>query len=245
MDDGGDQEEREEAGDHGLVGHPEAVLVEPQGVIQPLAEIRLAPSSLLVEPTQILGRCLSLALRSRREFSLIAKAEHPIGEVAVITEAALGAQEGLMVPGLQEALEQRVPIHPQRSADTLDAPKVGLAGPLDVEGHPVPHAAEEGDPGVVLVKDLEDRKEDINQERKNKELSITSLSAPRTFKLTFKPHIYCFGSSLLYCMLPARLRRPLPPLDLPRGSSAFLWYMLDLELCPSHTPEKDTSAGFQ
>lgn len=78
--------------------------------------------------------------------------------MAVITEAALGAQEGLVVPGLQEALEQRVPVHSQRPADTLNASKVGLAGPLNVEGHPVPHTAEEGDPRVVLVKDLKDRK---------------------------------------------------------------------------------------
>lgn len=62
-----------------------------------------------------------------------------------------------MVPGLQEALEQGVPVHPQRAADTLNASKVGLAGPFNVEGHPVPHAAEEGDPRIVLVKDLEDR----------------------------------------------------------------------------------------
>lgn len=159
MDDRGNQEEGEEAGDHGLVGHPEAVFVEPQGVVQPLTEVRLAPSSLLVEPTQILGRRLSLALRSRRVFRLVAEAEHPIGEVAVVAEAALGAEEGLVVPGLQEALEQGAPVHAQRAADTLHASEVGLAGPLDVEGHPVAHAAEEGDPRVVLVEDLEERKE--------------------------------------------------------------------------------------
>lgn len=160
MDDGGDQEEGEEAGDHGLVGHPETVLVEPQGVVKPLTEVRLAPSSLLVEPAQVLGRRLRLALRARRELGLVAEAEHPVGEVAVVSEAALGAQEGLVVPGLQEALQQGVPVHPQGAADALDAAEVGLAGPLDVEGHPVAYAAEEGDPRVVLVEDLEDGAEE-------------------------------------------------------------------------------------
>lgn len=51
-----------------------------------------------------------------------------------------------MVPGLQEALEQGVSVHPQGATDTLDTSKVGLAGSLDVEGHPVAHTAEEGDP---------------------------------------------------------------------------------------------------
>ena len=90
--------------------------------------------------------------------------------MAVVAEGALAAEEGLVVPGLQEALEQRVPIHPQRATDTLDASKVGLAGPLDVEGHPVAHAAEEGDPGVVLVKDLEDRKMRCSQKESMKEI---------------------------------------------------------------------------
>lgn len=62
MDDRRNQEEGEEASDHGLISHPEAVLVEPQGVVEPLTKVRFAPSSLLVEPTQILGRGLSLAL---------------------------------------------------------------------------------------------------------------------------------------------------------------------------------------
>lgn len=91
MDDCGNQEEGEEASDHGLIGHPEAVLMEPQGVVEPLTEVRLAPSSLLVEPTQVLGWRLSLALRSRCVFRLVAEAEHPVGQVAVIAKAALGA----------------------------------------------------------------------------------------------------------------------------------------------------------
>ncbi len=44
--------------------------------------------------------------------------------------------------------------------------------------------------------------------------------------------------TLKYYTLPAHLHRPLPPSDLPQESSAFLWYMLGLELCLSHTPEK-------
>ncbi|PWA33084.1 hypothetical protein CCH79_00013072 [Gambusia affinis] len=136
-----DQEEGEEPGDHRLVGHPQTVLVEPEGVVEPF--------------TEILRGCLRLALRPRRVFSLVAEAEHPVGEVAVVAKAALGAQEGLVVPGLQEALQQGVPVHPQGAADALDAAEVGLAGSLDVEGHPVAHAAQERDPRVVLVEDLE------------------------------------------------------------------------------------------
>lgn len=51
-----------------------------------------------------------------------------------------------MVPVLQELLEEAVSVHAQRPTDTLHTAEVGLAGPLHVEGHPVPHAAQEGDP---------------------------------------------------------------------------------------------------
>lgn len=122
------------------------MLVEPQGVVEPLSEVGLAPTSLLVEPTQVLGWCFSLALGPCREFGLVTEAEHPVSEVTVVTEAALGAEKCLVIPGLQESLEQGVPVHPQWATDALDTSKVGLAGSLDIEGHPVPDAAEEGDP---------------------------------------------------------------------------------------------------
>lgn len=76
-----------------------------------------------------------------------------------------------MVPGFQEALEQGVPVHPQRAADTLDTSKVRLAGALNIECHPVAHTAEERNPRVILVEDLEDRKvwrNDSESQERNK-----------------------------------------------------------------------------
>lgn len=39
LDGRGDKKEREEAGYNGLVGHPQMVLVEPHGVVEPLSEV--------------------------------------------------------------------------------------------------------------------------------------------------------------------------------------------------------------
>lgn len=63
VDDGGGDEEGENAGDNGLVGHPQVVLVPPHGVVEPLAEVRLCPARLLVEPAQELSRRLCVAFR--------------------------------------------------------------------------------------------------------------------------------------------------------------------------------------
>lgn len=71
--------------------------------------------------------------------------------MAVIPKAAVGSHESLIVPVLDELVQDGVPVHSQRPADALHTTKVGLAGPLNVEGHPVPHTAQEGDPGLVLV----------------------------------------------------------------------------------------------
>lgn len=60
-----------------------------------------------------------------------------------------------MVPVLQELLEEAVAVHAQGPTNTLHTAKVGLAGPLHIEGHPVPHTAQEGDPRVILVEDLQ------------------------------------------------------------------------------------------
>lgn len=51
-----------------------------------------------------------------------------------------------MVPVLQELLEEAVAVHAQGPTDTLNTAKIGLAGPLHIESHPVPHTAQEGDP---------------------------------------------------------------------------------------------------
>lgn len=70
----GDKKEREEASYNGFVGHPEVVLVEPHGVVEPLSEVRLAPARLLVEPAQVRDGSLGQALGARCVFSSIAKA---------------------------------------------------------------------------------------------------------------------------------------------------------------------------
>jgi len=66
--------------------------------------------------------------------------------MTVIPKTAVGSHEGLIVPVLKELVQQGVSVHSQRPADTLNTAKVGLASPLNVEGHPVPNTAQEGDP---------------------------------------------------------------------------------------------------
>ncbi len=91
MDDCSHQKEGEEPGDHRFIGHPEAVLVEPKGIVEPLSKVRLAPAGLLVEPAQILRGGLGLALWACREFSFVAETEDAVGEVPIISEAALAS----------------------------------------------------------------------------------------------------------------------------------------------------------
>lgn len=74
--------------------------------------------------------------------------------MAVIPKTAVGTHESLIVPVLKELMQEGVPVHSQRPTDALHATKVGLASPLNVEGHPVPYTAQEGDPRLVLVQDL-------------------------------------------------------------------------------------------
>lgn len=69
-----DKKEREEASYNCLVGHPQMVLVEPHGVVEPLSEVRLAPARLLVKPAQVCDRSLGQALGACCVFSCIAKA---------------------------------------------------------------------------------------------------------------------------------------------------------------------------
>ena len=128
--------------------------MEPHGVIQPLSEVRLAPACLLVQPAQVGDRGLRKALGAGRVLSGIAQAEDTVGEMAIIAKAAVTTHKGLVVPVLHELMEEGVPVHPQGPADALDTAEVGLAGPLDVEGHPVSHTAQEGDPRLILVQDL-------------------------------------------------------------------------------------------
>ena len=128
--------------------------MEPESVVQPLPEVGLAPAGLLVEPAEVARWRFSLALGASGELGLVAEAEHAVGEVAVVTEAALAAQEGLVIPGLTELLQQGGAVPAQGATDTLHTAKVGLAGPLHVEGHPVTNTAQEGDPRVILIQDL-------------------------------------------------------------------------------------------
>lgn len=58
----------------------------------------------------------------------------------------MAAHESLIVPVLQKLMEKRVPVHSQRAADTLHAAEVGLASSLNVKGHPVAYATQEGHP---------------------------------------------------------------------------------------------------
>lgn len=75
--------------------------------------------------------------------------------MAVVPKATVGSHESLIIPVFQKHVQEGVPIHSQRPADALHATKVGLAGPLYVEGHPVSDAAQEGDPRLVFVQDLQ------------------------------------------------------------------------------------------
>uniref|UniRef100_A0A8C2TVR5 Uncharacterized protein n=1 Tax=Coturnix japonica TaxID=93934 RepID=A0A8C2TVR5_COTJA len=61
---------------------------------------------------------------------------------------------GLVVPVLQELLQQRIAVHSQRSTDALYTAEIGLAGSFYIKCHPVSHTAQEGDPRVILVQDL-------------------------------------------------------------------------------------------
>lgn len=127
------------------------VFVEPHGVVEPLSEIRLTPASLLVEPAKVRDGRLGEALGSCRVLGCIPKTEDSVGEMAVVPEATVGSHESLIIPVFQKLVQERVPVHSQRPADALHATKVGLAGPLYVEGHPVSDAAQEGDPRLVFV----------------------------------------------------------------------------------------------
>lgn len=75
--------------------------------------------------------------------------------MSVITKAAMAAHERLIVPVLQKLMEKRVPVHSQWAADTLHTAEVGLAGSLNVKGHPVAHAAQEGHPRFIFVQNLQ------------------------------------------------------------------------------------------
>lgn len=127
------------------------VFVEPHGVVEPLSEVRLTPPSLLVEPAQVRDGRLGQALGSCRVFSCVPKAEDSVCEMAVIPKTTVGSHESLIIPVFEKLIQERVPVHSQRPADALHTAKVGLAGPLYVEGHPVTDAAQEGDPRLVLV----------------------------------------------------------------------------------------------
>lgn len=91
MDDCSHQKEGKEPSDHRFISHPEAVLVEPKRIVEPLSKVRLAPAGLLVEPAQVLRGGLGLALRACRELGFVAEAEDAVGEVPIITEAALAS----------------------------------------------------------------------------------------------------------------------------------------------------------
>lgn len=65
--------------------------MEPQRVVEPLPEVGLAPARLLVEPPEVLGGRLCEALGARCILSPVAEAQDPVGEVAVISKAALAA----------------------------------------------------------------------------------------------------------------------------------------------------------
>lgn len=75
--------------------------------------------------------------------------------MTVITETAMAAHERLIVPVFQKLMEQRVSVHSQRATDTLHTAEVGLAGSLNVKGHPVTHAAQEGHPRFIFVQNLQ------------------------------------------------------------------------------------------
>lgn len=74
--------------------------MEPQRVVEPLPEVRLAPASLLVEPPEVLGGGLREAFRTSCILSPVAKTQDSVGEVPVIPKAALAAQKLLVVPVL-------------------------------------------------------------------------------------------------------------------------------------------------
>lgn len=65
--------------------------MEPERVVEPLSEVRLAPAGLLVEPPEVLGGSLCEALGARCILSPVAEAQDSVGEVAVISKAALAA----------------------------------------------------------------------------------------------------------------------------------------------------------
>lgn len=65
--------------------------MEPQRVVEPLPEVRLAPAGLLVEPPEVLGGGLCEALGARCILSPVAKAQDSVGKVPVIPKAALAA----------------------------------------------------------------------------------------------------------------------------------------------------------
>lgn len=79
----------------------------------------------------------------------------------VIAKAALTAQKGLVVPGLQELLEEGVAVHTQRATDALNTAKVGLTSALHIESHPVAHTTQERYPRVILVQDLKQMRDSL------------------------------------------------------------------------------------
>lgn len=127
------------------------MLVKPHGIVQPLSEVGLAPTGLLVQPSQIFYGSFSKALGPSRVFSCIAQTQHPVGKVPVVTKTALVTHEFLIVPVFHKFMQQGVSVHSQRTAYALDTAKIRLAGPFYIKSHPVSHAAEEGDPGIILV----------------------------------------------------------------------------------------------
>lgn len=131
------------------------VFVEPHGIVKPLSEVGFAPPGLLVEPAQVRDRRLCQTLGARCVFSGISQTEHSVGEVPVISKTTVRSHKGLIVPGLQELMQEGVSVHSQRPTDALHTAKVGLARSLDVEGHPVAHTAQKGDPRLIFVQNLE------------------------------------------------------------------------------------------
>lgn len=65
--------------------------MEPQGVVEPLTEVRLAPAGLLVEPPEVFGGCLCEALGAGCVLSSVTKTQDSVGEVPIIPKAALAA----------------------------------------------------------------------------------------------------------------------------------------------------------
>lgn len=65
--------------------------MEPQRIIEPFPEVRLAPAGLLVEPSEVLSGGLCEALRACCILSPVAKTQDSVGKVPIIPEAALAA----------------------------------------------------------------------------------------------------------------------------------------------------------